>query len=80
MNPQVTPFFHPPSNTWTYVVSDPATRAAAVIDPCLDFDAKSGRTGVESATQLVEFLERHGLELQWILETHAHADHLSAGR
>jgi glyoxylase-like metal-dependent hydrolase (beta-lactamase superfamily II) len=80
MNPVVTPFFHQPSNTWTYVVSDPEARAAAVIDPCLDFDAKSGRTGVDSATQLVEFLDTQGLELQWILETHAHADHLSAGR
>lgn len=80
MNPQVTPFFHPSSNTWTYVVADPATRAAAVIDPCLDFDAKSGRTGVTSAMQLVEFLGSHGLDLEWILETHAHADHLSAGR
>ena len=80
MNPEVTPFFHQPSNTWTYVVSDPATRAAAVIDPCLDFDAKSGRTGVSSATQLIEFLDTQGLDLVWILETHAHADHLSAGR
>ena len=80
MNPEVTPFFHQPSNTWTYVVSDPATRTAAVIDPCLDFDAKSGRTGVTSATQLIEFLDAQGLDLVWILETHAHADHLSAGR
>jgi len=80
MNPQVTPFFHKASNTWTYVVSDPTTRAAAVIDPCLDFDAKSGRTGVSSATQLIEFLDTQGLDLVWILETHAHADHLSAGR
>ena len=80
MNPEVTPFFHQASNTWTYVVSDPTTRAAAVIDPCLDFDAKSGRTGVSSATQLIEFLDTQGLDLVWILETHAHADHLSAGR
>jgi len=80
MNPQVTPFFHAASNTWTYVVSDLASRAAAVIDPCLDFDAKSGRTGVSSATQLIEFLDAQGLDLLWILETHAHADHLSAGR
>lgn len=80
MNPQVTPFFHKPSNTWTYVVSDPETLATAIIDPCLDFDAKSGRTGVASATQLIEFIEANKLDLRWILETHAHADHLSAGR
>lgn len=80
MNPVVTPFFHKSSNTWTYVVSDPETLAAAIIDPCLDFDAKSGRTGVDSATQLIDFIEAQKLDLRWILETHAHADHLSAGR
>ncbi len=80
MNPQVTPFFHKASSTWTYVVSDPVTHAAAVIDPCLDFDAKSGRTGVVSPTQVIELLAENGLDLIWILETHAHADHLSAGR
>lgn len=80
MKPVVTPFFHAPSNTWTYVVVDPQSRAAAIIDPCLDFDAKSGRTGVESAARLMAFLDAEGLELSWILETHAHADHLSAGR
>lgn len=80
MNPQVTPFFHRPSNTWTYVIADPATATAAVVDACLDFDAKSGRTGVASASAVIEFLDAHGLELAWILETHAHADHLSAGR
>lgn len=80
MNPVVAPFFHQPSNTWTYVVADPESRMAAIIDPCLDFDAKSGRTGVTSATQLIEFLDAQGLDLAWILETHAHADHLSAGR
>jgi hypothetical protein len=46
MNPEVTPFFHEPSNTWTYVVADPESRVAAIIDPCLDFEARSGRTGV----------------------------------
>lgn len=80
MNPVVTPFFHKPSNTWTYVVADPVNSAAAVIDACLDFDAKSGRTGVESAARVLAFLEAEKLELEWILETHAHADHLSAGR
>ncbi|MGE4072344.1 MAG: MBL fold metallo-hydrolase [Lysobacterales bacterium] len=80
MQAQVQPFFHAQSNTYTYVVSDPATGAAAVIDPCLDFDARSGRTGVKSAAAILEHLQSKGLQLLWILETHAHADHLSAGR
>ena len=80
MQPQVRPFFHAPSNTYTYVVSDPVTRVAAVIDPCLDFDAKSGRTGVDSVSAVLDYLRSEDLQLRWILETHAHADHLSAGR
>ena len=78
MNPEVTPFFHKASNTWTYVVADPATRAAAIIDAALDFDAKSGQAATRSAGELVAFLRGHELKLEWILETHAHADHLSA--
>jgi glyoxylase-like metal-dependent hydrolase (beta-lactamase superfamily II) len=78
-NPEVAPFLHAPSNTWTYVVSDPATRTAAIIDPVLDFDAASGRIGTTSATALLDHVERNALQVRWILETHAHADHLSAG-
>lgn len=77
--PEVTPFFHPDSSTWTYLVSDPGSRIAAVIDPVLDFDAKSGRTGTRSAEGLLEAIRAKGLAVSWILETHAHADHLSAG-
>lgn len=80
MHPQVTPFFHKQSNTWTYLVRDPASIAAAIIDPCLDFDAKAGRTGTASAQAVLARIEADGLDLRWILETHAHADHLSAGR
>jgi glyoxylase-like metal-dependent hydrolase (beta-lactamase superfamily II) len=80
MNPLVTPFFHTQSNTYTYVVCDPHSRAAAVIDPCLDFDARSGRTGMRSAQQVLDYLSSEQLTLDWILETHAHADHLSAAR
>ena len=79
MRPTVTPFFHADSCTWTYVVADDATKQAAIVDPVLDFDAKSGRTGTTSAQQLVDHAQAHGLEVRWILETHAHADHLSAG-
>jgi glyoxylase-like metal-dependent hydrolase (beta-lactamase superfamily II) len=77
MQPTVTPFFHAPTGTWTYVVSDPASREAAVIDPVLDYDGRSGRTGTSSADQVLAHLESAGLRLRWILETHAHADHLS---
>ncbi|MFD0725479.1 MBL fold metallo-hydrolase [Lysobacter brunescens] len=79
MKPTVTPFFHTDSCTWTYVVADPATRQAAIVDPVLDFDAKSGRTSTTSAQQVLDHVRAHGLEVCWILETHAHADHLSAG-
>ena len=76
----VQPFFDPKTWTVSYVVSDPATGAAAVIDPVLDFDMKSGSTGTESADQVLGYLREHQLQVQWILETHAHADHLSAAR
>jgi glyoxylase-like metal-dependent hydrolase (beta-lactamase superfamily II) len=78
MNPLVTPFFHTPTGTWTYVLSDPAAREAAVIDPVLDYDWRSGRTGTASADAVLQHLEHGGLRLRWILETHAHADHLSS--
>ena len=78
MHPDVAAFLHADSNTWSYVVSDPAARVAAIIDPVLDFDAKSGRTGTTSAQGLLDHAQAHALDLRWLLETHAHADHLSA--
>jgi glyoxylase-like metal-dependent hydrolase (beta-lactamase superfamily II) len=78
VKPSVTPFFHAPTGTWTYVIADPASRAAAVIDPVLDYDWRSGRTGTKSADTLVAHCANERLEVAWILETHAHADHLSA--
>lgn len=71
-------FFDPRTWTVSYVVWDPATRRAAVIDPVLDYDFKSGRTSTSSADQLLAHLSAHQLAVDWILETHAHADHLSA--
>lgn len=73
-------FFDPKTWTVTYVVRDPATRRAAVIDPVLDYDFKSGHTGTESSDKVLAFLAEHQLQVDWILETHAHADHLSGAR
>lgn len=78
--PIVVPFFHTESCTWTYLVADPTTRQAAIVDPVLDFDAKAGRTGTVSARHVVDRARADGLDVRWILETHAHADHLSAGQ
>jgi glyoxylase-like metal-dependent hydrolase (beta-lactamase superfamily II) len=79
MRPTITPFFHADSSTWTYVVVDETTRQAAIVDPVLDFDAKSGHTSTTSAQQVLDHVREHDLHVRWILETHAHADHLSAG-
>ncbi|HWT16565.1 MAG TPA: MBL fold metallo-hydrolase [Patescibacteria group bacterium] len=79
MTANITPFFHKESCTWTYLVRDPASRAALIIDPVLDFDAKSGRTATHSVEQVLAAVSAHALDVTWILETHAHADHLSAG-
>lgn len=76
--PVVTPFFHRASNTWSYVVRDPASNAAAIIDAVLDFDAASGRTSTTAARAIVEHVAAEQLDVRWLLETHAHADHLSA--
>ena len=76
--PQVKAFFDEPTFTVSYVVSDTATRKAAVIDSIWNFDHAAGRTSFESADQIVAYVEAEGLSIEWILETHAHADHLSA--
>jgi glyoxylase-like metal-dependent hydrolase (beta-lactamase superfamily II) len=76
-SPHVEPFFDAQTGTISYVVSDATTRCAAVIDPVLDFDVRSGRTSTRSADRIVGHVREHGLRVQWILETHAHADHLS---
>lgn len=76
--PDVKAFFDEPSNTFSYVVSDPATRRAAVIDSVLDYDAASGRTRHASADAIVAWVREHGLSVDWVIDTHVHADHLSA--
>jgi len=75
--PNVKPFFDEATFTVTYVVSDAATGRAAIIDPVLDFDAASGRTSNDSADEVVAFVNDNKLGVDWILETHVHADHLS---
>lgn len=74
--PRVEPFFHEQSSTWTYVVHD--GESAAIVDPAVDFDMPSGHADAAPAAKVAEFVESRGLALQWILETHAHADHLTA--
>jgi glyoxylase-like metal-dependent hydrolase (beta-lactamase superfamily II) len=76
--PVVTTFFDEATFTATHVVRDPAGAAAAIVDPVLDFDPASGRTATKSADALIAYVQERGLRVEWILETHAHADHLSA--
>jgi len=78
MNPQVEAFFDPATFTWSYVVSDPATKRCAIIDSVLDYDAAAGRTSTTSADRLIVHVREQGLVVDWLLETHVHADHLSA--
>jgi glyoxylase-like metal-dependent hydrolase (beta-lactamase superfamily II) len=78
MNPRIEPFFDPSTFTITYLVSDPAGRRAAIIDPVLDYDPKTARTATASADRVLAAAKTAGLSIDWILETHAHADHLSA--
>ncbi|MCB2049468.1 MAG: MBL fold metallo-hydrolase [Novosphingobium sp.] len=75
---QIKAFFDPDTFTVTYVVSDTQTRRAAIVDSVLDFDPASGRTSHASADAVIAYVEEHGLGIDWHLETHAHADHLSA--
>ena len=76
--PHVKAFFHEPTFTASYVVSDDATGRAAIIDSVWDFDQPSGRTSFDAAEEIVDYVQEQGLTVDWILETHAHADHLSA--
>jgi glyoxylase-like metal-dependent hydrolase (beta-lactamase superfamily II) len=80
MRPDVRPFRHESTGTWSYVVADPGLRRCAIVDPVLDFDPKSGRSSAASAGAIADFVRSQGLTNEWILETHAHADHLSAAQ
>jgi glyoxylase-like metal-dependent hydrolase (beta-lactamase superfamily II) len=78
MHPHIQTFFDQATSTATYLISDPATRAAAIIDPVLDFEPKAARLSTGSADRVLAAVESQGLDLKYVLETHAHADHLSA--
>lgn len=75
--PEIQAFFDEPTNTVSYLVFDPATRKAAVIDPVLDYDHTSGDASTTAADAILDAAREQGLEILWVLETHAHADHLS---
>lgn len=78
--PRVWALFDEQTSSVQYVVSDPATRRCAIIDPVLDFDPKSGATGTKNADAILAHVEREGLVVEWILDTHPHADHFSAAQ
>ncbi len=78
MQPKIRAFLDDDSETFSYVVFDETGGHAAVVDPVLDFDNESGRTRTDGAQRIVDFVREHDLAVDWILETHAHADHLSA--
>ena len=80
VQPRVESFYHEPTGTFSYVVSDPDGTSAAIVDPVLDYEARAGRTGTGAADQVIEYVRRRQLHVEWILETHAHADHLSAAQ
>ncbi|MFP1633062.1 MBL fold metallo-hydrolase [Zhengella sp. ZM62] len=78
VKPEVTAFFDEPTNTISYVVKDPASKACAVIDSVMDIDYAAGRITYDGADRIIDFIKENGLKLEWIIETHVHADHLSA--
>ena len=78
MKPEVTAFFDDATNTISYVVRDPNGSSCAIIDSVLDFDYSSGRTDTKSADEVIAFVKEKGYSVEWLLETHVHADHLSA--
>lgn len=78
MKPEVQAFFDEATSTVSYIIKDPGSKSCAIVDSVLDYDPASGRTSTTSADALIAYAEAHGLRVEWILETHAHADHLSA--
>lgn len=77
VKPEVTAFFDPDTNTISYVVKDPGSKSCAVIDSVMDIDYAAGRIAYHNADKIIDFIQSNGLQLEWLIETHAHADHLS---
>lgn len=77
IRPEVTAFFDEPTNTVSYVVKDPASNACAIIDSVMDIDYAAGRIAYKSADAIIAFVQKHNLKVEWLIETHVHADHLS---
>ena len=78
VKPEVVSFFDEPTNTISYIVRDPKSDACAVIDSVMDFDYASGHIAYEGADRIIEHIRKHNWKLEWLIETHVHADHLSA--
>jgi glyoxylase-like metal-dependent hydrolase (beta-lactamase superfamily II) len=78
VKPEVTAFFDKDTNTISYVVKDPESNACAVVDSVMDLDYAAGRITFTHADNMIAFIKEKGLSLEWIIETHVHADHLSA--
>jgi glyoxylase-like metal-dependent hydrolase (beta-lactamase superfamily II) len=78
MSPDIVAFFDATTSTYSYVVSDPSSKRCAIIDPVLDYDPAAGRISLDNAARLIAHVQEQGLTLDWLLETHVHADHLSA--
>lgn len=78
MKPEVAPFFDKDTNTFSYVVKDPSSNSCAIVDSVLDFDYPSGSISYTGADRIIDYVKEHNLKVEWLIETHAHADHLSA--
>ena len=80
MSAEMKDFFHAPTFSITYLLWDSESKKAAVIDCILDYDPISGRTSTKALDEVISSIEKHGLDLEWILETHPHADHMTGAR
>ncbi len=78
VKPEVTAFFDEQTNTISYVVKDPNSQACAIVDSVMDIDYAAGRISYDSANEIIDFVQKNDLQVEWLIETHAHADHLSA--